>query len=272
MNDDIRTDTTIDRIATPTAPTDAPGRTPHRPTRDGAERVFRAVALQTSRSMLNPAVGGATQHDIGRLAARSELHNVGKSPGSRVAVVTFGTEAQTVARRKFATEWATHLAVDQTTCGTQDSPASICRCLDSLAAVLDGLPDDITAQLRVITNGDLFIEDDDRLHDLALELGEMNVSITFINVAEEVSDTLLAVASVLEPEVRVKVRSLSSSDWILSAFRFAVERATGERRDELAPYLGRAFDALDTRRAAADQDAVSSCPSTREPAPALAVA
>ncbi|MGB4593821.1 MAG: hypothetical protein WBI63_08635, partial [Coriobacteriia bacterium] len=60
--------------------------------------------------------------------------------------------------------------------------------------------------------------------------------------------------------------------WIVSAFRFAVERATGERRDELAPYLGRAFDALDTRRAAATHDAVSPGPSTREPAPALAVA
>ena len=255
-----------------TDPGDAPRPTPHRPPRDGSERVFRAVAIQNSCSMLSPAGGGAAQHDIGRLAARSELHNVAKSVGSRVAVVTFGTEAQTIARRRFATEWATHLALDGVTCGSQDSPANICRCLDSLASVLDGLPDDITAQLRVVTNGDLFIEDTDRLHELALELGEMNVSITFINVAEEVSDALLAVASVLEPEVRVRVRSLSSSDWILSAFRFAVERATGACRDELAPYLSRAFDALDTRRAAADQDAVSSCPSTREPAPALAVA
>ncbi len=253
-------------------PSDSLGRTQHRPARDGAERVFRAVALQTSHSMLNPTVGGATQHDIGRLVARSELHNVGLVPGSRVAVVTFGTEAQTIARRRFATEWATHLAVDGMTCGTQDSPANICSCLDSLASVLDGLPDDITAQLRVVTNGDLFIEDTDRLHELALELGEMNVSITFINVAEEVSDALLAVASVLEPEVRVRVRSLSSSEWILSAFRFAVERATGACRDELAPYLRRAFDSLDARRAVADQDAVSTGPSTREPSPALAVA
>lgn len=253
-------------------PVSAPGRTPHRQARDGAERVFRAVAIQNSRSMLSPAVGGATQHDLGRLAARAELHNVGKSPGSRVGVVTFGPEARTVARRRFATEWAAHLAVDGTTCDVQDSPANICRCLDSLAAVLEGLPDDITAQLRVVTNGDLFIEDVDRLHDLALELGDMNVSITFINVAEEVSDTLLTVASILEPEIPVKVRSLSSSEWILSAFRFAVERATGERRDELAPYLGRAFDALDTRRAASDHDVPPSASSTSAPAPALAVA
>lgn len=253
-------------------PVDAPRPTSHRRVRDGAERVFRAVAIQNSHKMLSPAVGEATQHDIARCAARAELHNAGKSPGSRVAVVTFGTEAQTIARRRFATEWATHLAVDGTTCDAQDAPANICRCLDSLAAVLDGLPDDITAQLRVVTNGDLFIEDIDRLRDLAVELGEMNASLTFINVAEEVTDTLLAVASVLEPELRVKIRSLSASEWILSAFRFAVERATGACRDELAPYLSRAFDALDTWRAAADQDAVSSCPSTREPAPALAVA